>query len=156
MNHMNRRMSRVVASLFAMAFVIAAGGCAHTRANGGGSADAVMADTVSGYYAGSWYGPDPEEPLGALTCTITPKGSGTWDALFAASFGGFGEYEVGLEGQREGDKVVFAGSMNLGETAGGVFNWDGEIVGGEFLGNYTSQFSNGTFKMSKTDPPVGE
>ena len=150
MNLMNWPMARVLSTSFAVALLVAAGGCAHMKGGGGAT------DLVSGYYAGSWYGPNADQPLGELTCTITPKGSGSWDALFAASFGGFGEYEMGLEGQKEGDKVVFSGSMDLGETSGGVFEWSGEIAEGEFLGNYTSQFISGTFKMTKTDPPAGE
>jgi hypothetical protein len=121
--------------------------------SGGGGAS----DSVSGYYAGSWYGSDPDKPLGNLTCTITPKGSGTWDALFTATFGGFGEYEMEIEGQEEEEgNVVFSGSHDLGATAGGVFKWNGEIVEGEFLGSYTSQFVNGTFSMEKTEPPTEE
>ena len=42
-----------------------------------------------------------------------------------ATFGGFGEYDVRLEGQRDGDKVVFDGAVDLGETSGGVFDWTG-------------------------------
>ena len=110
-------------------------------------------DTVSGYYEGDWYGPNPDRPLGELTCTITPAGPDAWDALFFATFGGFGEYEVGLEGHREGERVVFGGSVDLGETSGGVFNWDGEIVGDEFNGTYTSQGINGSFRMERAPAP---
>lgn len=108
---------------------------------------------ATGYYAGNWYGPNPEKPLGDLTCTITPGETGNWDALFFATFGGVGEYEVDLEGTTQGDAIVFQGSVDLGETSGGVFDWNGTIVGDQFNGTYTSKFINGTFKMDKTTEP---
>ncbi len=150
MNFMNQRLTRVMTSCLVLLLLVAAGGCSHMRGGGGAS------DPVSGYYAGSWYGPNPDTPLGNLTCTITPKGSDTWDALFTATFGGVGEYELGLEGQEEEGKVVFSGSLDLGATAGGVFKWNGEIVEGKFIGSYTSEFVSGTFSMEKTEPPTGE
>ena len=78
----------------------------------------------------------------------------TWDATFFASFGGFGEYEVAMEGARDGDRVVFGGSVDLGETSGGVFDWDGEVEGDEFRGAYTSKMISGTFKMQRAAAPA--
>lgn len=124
----------------------AASGCAHLGQSGGG-ADA------SGYYAGHWYGPNPNQPLGELNCTITATGGGNYDALFFAVFGGMGEYEVPLKGTTQDGAVVFDGSVDLGETSGGVFDWKGSIVDDVFNGTYTSKFINGTFKMSKTEKP---
>jgi len=121
------------------------GACSHL--NEGGSPD-----MVSGDYDGDWYGPNPDRPLGELTCKIVRKDRETWDAVFSATFGGFGEYDVGLEGRRDGDKVVFEGSIDLGETSGGVFDWKGEIVNDQFNGSYTSQMINGTFRMVKISP----
>ena len=122
-------------------------GCAHLGQSGG-KADAA------GYYAGHWYGPNPNTPLGELTCTITSAGGGNYDALFFATFGGMGEYEVPLKGSTEGEAVVFNGSVDLGETSGGVFDWKGSIVNEVFNGSYTSKFINGTFKMTKTEKPA--
>jgi len=122
-------------------------GCAHMSGSGGG-ADAA------GYYAGHWYGPNPNQPLGELNCTITATGGGNYDALFFATFGGMGEYEVPLKGTTQDDAVVFDGSVDLGETSGGVFDWKGTIVEGEFNGSYTSKFINGTFKMGKAEKPA--
>lgn len=142
---MNRLpISATLTTVVLLASVLS-GGCSHL---GEGSSP----DGISGFYDGDWYGPDAEKPLGELTCTIVRRDSATWDATFSATFGGFGEYDVALEGRREGDKVVFGGSMDLGETSGGVFDWKGEIVGGRFAGSYTSRFINGTFRMVKTSP----
>ena len=124
---------------------ILSGGCSHLREGG-------STDNVSGSYDGDWYGPNKDRPLGELTCVIVRRDSATWDATFSATFGGFGEYDVPLEGRREGEKVVFGGSMDLGETSGGVFEWKGEIVGENFTGLYTSRFINGTFRMVKISP----
>jgi len=122
-------------------------GCQHT---GHGAHE----DTVSGYYEGDWYGPNPDRPLGELTCTIERRDGTHWDATFFASFGGFGEYEVAMEGKREDGRVVFGGSIDLGETSGGVFNWDGEVEGDEFRGAYTSKAINGTFRMRRAPAPA--
>lgn len=132
----------IVVVLTAAAFV---GGCGHLREGG-------APDVISGFYDGDWYGGNAEEPLGELTCTIVRRDKETWDATFFASFGGFGEYEMPLEGRRDSEKVLFGGSIDLGETSGGVFNWTGEIVDGRFNGTYTSRFINGTFRMVKTSP----
>ena len=110
-------------------------------------------DTVSGYYDGDWYGPNPARPLGDLTCWIVPEGEDAWKATFTAHYGGVGEYEVSLDGKREGERVVFGGAVDLGDTAGGVFNWNGEIVGNEFNGTYTSKGISGSFKMVRAPAP---
>ena len=50
-------------------------GCA---SNGGGYNESqAQVDTVSGYYAGNWYGPVPGKPLGGLWCTVSPDGDDT-------------------------------------------------------------------------------
>ncbi len=110
-------------------------------------------DTVSGYYAGDWYGPNPEKSLGTLNCTTTATGPDSWDALFAATFGDYGEYEVPLEGRREEGKVVFGGTVDLGPADGGAYEWSGEIIGDDFNGTYTSKFISGSFRMKRSDPP---
>lgn len=110
-------------------------------------------DTVSGYYAGHWYGPNPEQPLGELMCTITPKDANSWNAHFVATFGETGEYQVPLEGNRLDGKVVFDGEVDLGGDQGGVFEWSGEIVGDTFNGEYSAARYTGTFRMTKTTPP---
>jgi hypothetical protein len=74
--------------------------------------------------------------------------------VFSATFGGAGEYDVELAGVTEGETIVFKGSVDLGETSGGVFDWNGSISGEVFDGSYTSQFINGTFKMVKAEKPV--
>ena len=120
-------------------------GCGHLR-------EAGPSDRVSGHYDGNWYGPNVEQPLGELSCVIVRRDGETWDATFSASFGGFGEYDLRLEGRRDGDKVVFGGSIDLGETSGGVFDWSGEIRDELFTGSYSSRFISGTFRMTKTSP----
>jgi hypothetical protein len=133
-------------ALSLLAVAILAAGCAHTR-------ESQLADTVSGYYEGNWYGPNPDRPLGELTCTIVPAGPGAWDATFFATYGGAGEYEVALQGHREGERVIFGGDVNLGETAGGIFTWNGAIEGDQFNGTYTSKGINGTFRMTRAEKP---
>jgi len=121
-------------------------GCVHTSES--------ATDMVSGYYAGDWFGPNPEKSLGSLNCTITAKGADTWHAHFVATFGEVGEYEVPLEGKRVDGKVVFGGAVDLGESEGGVFEWGGEIVGDEFNGEYKASGYVGTFRMTKTTKPA--
>ena len=138
------RMGVILLALVALA----SPGCAHLSGAGSGP-------DASGNYAGNWYAGNPDNPLGELTCVITASGEGTWDAVFAATFGGSGEYEVELAGVTEGETIVFEGSVDLGETSGGGFDWKGSIVGDVFDGSYTSKFINGTFRMGKSAEPAG-
>ena len=128
-------------------FVCFTSGCAHLGESGGGK-------DLPAYFEGSWYGPHPDNALGVLNCTITPTGDGQWDALFFATFGGQGEYEVELNGTTVDDTIVFKGSVDLGATSGGVFDWTGVIEGDNFDGSYTSKFINGTCKMTRAEKPV--
>lgn len=132
----------------ALLFVCLGSGCAHLG-EPSGSKDVPV------YFEGNWYGPNPDKALGVLNCTITPTGDGEWDALFSATFGGQGEYEVDLNGTTVADTIVFTGSVDLGTTSGGVFDWTGIIEGDNFDGSYTSKFINGTFKMARAEKPVG-
>lgn len=146
MKHPYFRPTAITISVLLAALMLA--GCAHTR-----ESSAAM-DAVSGYYAGHWYGPNPEKALGTLDCTITAKGEDAWDAHFVATFGEVGEYEVPLEGKRTEGKVLFGGAVDLGESEGGVFEWTGEIVDEVFNGEYTARGYTGTFKMTKTERPA--
>jgi len=114
-------LRKSLAPLTAFAVLVSLTACGHFGAH-------EPEDSVSGYYEGHWYGPNPELPLGTLTCTITPSGPDAWNAVFFATFGETGTYEVPLEGRREDGKVLFGGAVNLGETDG-VYEWTGEIVG---------------------------
>lgn len=140
---MNVSFTRKIAHSVLILSLMVTAGCA-TTSQSSGDVDAT------GYYAGSWFGPNLDQPLGDLTCTITPQGDGKWNALFFAKYGGQAEYEVDLKGTTEGDSIVFAGKMNLGETSGGEFDWSGSIKDGVFNGVYTSSFISGTFKMFET------
>ena len=127
-------------------------GCA---SNGGGYNEApVEADIATGYYAGNWYGPNPDRVLGGLWCTVTPAGEDKWDAKFVATFGETGEYDVSLQGKREGNRVVFGGVEDLGASEGGAFDWTGYIEGDNFNGEYTASTYKGTFKMYRTEKPA--
>ena len=106
-------------------------------------------DPVSGQWEGNWYVGDSATPAGTLTCEVQRVASNEWKAIFTAGFGGEGDYEVELAGSREGDNVVFGGDVDLGATAGGVFNWQGKAGPDAFTGVYTSQFISGTFKMDR-------
>ena len=143
---MNRRAICKPATMLLMLFLVSGAGCSHLQESG-------TRDHASGYYEGNWYGPNPDRPLGELTCTIVPRGDETWHATFFATFGGVGEYEVALEGRRDGESVKFEGAVDLGATSGGVFDWHGEIVGNDFNGSYTSQGISGTFRMVRAPKP---
>ena len=145
--HIFRRMTPY--TLILTCITLVASGCAHLGESGNET-------SAAGFYDGHWYGPNPENALGQLTCTITSTGDDTWDALFFATFGGQGEYEVELKGVTEGDTIIFEGSVDLGVTSGGVFDWGGTIKGEVFDGSYTSKFINGTFKMSKAEKPADQ
>jgi hypothetical protein len=114
-------------------------------------------DDVPGEYKGSWFVGNSTTPAGGLDATITEgEAKGEYDTVFRAEFGQRANYEMSLQGRRQGDKVVFEGEEDLGAASGGVFAWKGEIVDGVFTGSYTSRFVNGTFKMTKVEGAAAE
>lgn len=142
-----RITSRLAVAFFFLALPLGMSGCA--------SLSGAPHDPATGDWEGSWYGSDPTTPAGWLKCHIEPAGKDRWSAVFSAGFGGEASYDVELVGRREGDRVVFGGGEDLGETSGGIFNFIGAIEGDDFSGDYTSQFINGTFKMTRVKDGEG-
>jgi hypothetical protein len=87
---------------------------------------------------------------GPLQCVATPLDDTRWRATFTGFGGRDFLYEIAMHGQREGDRIVFAGEVDLGDKDGGVFTWTGAIDGDTFSGEYTSKKgARGTFTMTR-------
>lgn len=117
-------------------------------------------DPATGAWKGDWYFKMGESSLkgGMLECVVTREEEDLWNAIFTAQWGmtnanqgQTGSYTVSLEGRRQGDTVVFGGSVNLGSGSGGVFEWTGTVSKEKFLGVYDNPNVKGTFEMIKVE-----
>ena len=54
-----------------------------------------------------------------------------------------------MEGRLVGGVVMFKGTADLGARDGGVYDWIGRAVDGEFVGFYTSATYTGVFSMTR-------
>lgn len=104
-------------------------------------------DPASGTWTGAWYRVGEREPAGALGCRLEPAGPGVWEARFETGADVEANYELRLRGRREGSRVVFGGSVDLGAAGGGIYQWSGEIDGEVFQGTFQHPSGDGRFEM---------
>ena len=129
------------ARLFGLSLIlVTAFGCARNTSD---------VDPFSGSWEGGWYIGNSPEPAGWVKCTSVRVGNDVWKAVFETGFGGEAIYEFDVEGKLVGDRVVFEGKVDLGQTSGGVFTWRGEADGDKFGGTYSSSFVKGRFDLLK-------
>jgi hypothetical protein len=110
---------------------------------------------IVGTWTGTWssYSParastPPQEQCAQLSATIARKGD-LWEAVFEGDCGRPYKYSISMEGRQAGGAVMFKGSADLGAQDGGVYDWIGRAVAGEFVGFYTSAGSTGVFTLTR-------
>lgn len=110
---------------------------------------------IIGAWTGTWsaYSParastPPQEQCAKLSATIARKGD-LWEAVFEGDCGRPYKYTITMEGRLVGNVVMFKGSADLGQRDGGVYDWIGRAVDGEFVGFYTSAGYTGVFNMTR-------
>lgn len=108
---------------------------------------------LAGQWEGTWLS-DANGHGGGLRCIIAPDESGTLIARYHATYGGFltFEYDMPMRVQRDGDTYRFASEADLGWLAGGRYEYEGTVVGDEFLSTYRSKGDHGSFRMSRLTP----
>lgn len=90
-----------------------------------------------------------ETPVPQLKCVARLVEGDRWEATFSGYCNRKFAYEVKMDGEQVGDKIVFVGQANLGEKDG-HYKWTGEIVGTSFLSRYSSEKGKkGKFKMQR-------
>ena len=110
---------------------------------------------ITGAWTGTWssFNPakattPPQEQCAKLSATIARKGD-LWEAVFEGDCGRPYKYTITMEGRLVGNVVMFKGTADLGQKDGGVYDWIGRAVDGEFVGFYTSAGYTGVFNMTR-------
>jgi hypothetical protein len=110
---------------------------------------------LEGRWKGIWHS-DATGHEGDLRCIISRDETDTLLARYHAKYGGFltFEYKMPMSLQREGDTYRFAAQADLGWLAGGLYEYEGTVVGDAFNSTYTSKSDHGTFQMQRlgSDP----
>ncbi|MEX0712786.1 MAG: hypothetical protein WD278_10580 [Pirellulales bacterium] len=89
---------------------------------------------------------------GKLKAIISRQGEDSYCARFHGTFFKLlpFEYSVRLNAYAEGDHYRLQGSKDLGRLAGGVYRFEGQADGQDFVARYTSSKDSGTFRMSRS------
>lgn len=116
----------------------------------------VEQPSISGNWVGTWgvYHPHQTETAvqdtqQQLDCHVVALTRDEWQATFEGECGRPYKYTIQMLGRREGEVVLFKGSVDLGENDGGVYDWIGQATEEKFIGFYTSQKYTGTFQMGR-------
>ncbi len=110
--------------------------------------------TVAGKWEGIWWYAGKESEGQRLSCVCVPIGQNQWTATFDAEYGQRTLYTFDIQGEKQGNTVVFSGAVDLGEENGGVYHWQGIAQGDTFTGKYKSQYNQGGFQMEKVDRSI--
>lgn len=108
----------------------------------------VPSTGMEGRWEGTWRS-DASGHDGALRCIITRKEDESLFARYHAKYGGFltFEYDMPMTVQRDGETYRFTAEADLGWLAGGIYEYDGTVVGDDFTSTYKSKSDHGTFLM---------
>jgi hypothetical protein len=88
----------------------------------------------------------------ALKDQVLKDGSGSgkiWEATFEGECGRPYKYTIKMEGRQASETVMFKGTVDLGESDGGVYDWIGRANDKEFAGFYTSSHHVGVFRLTR-------
>ncbi|HYG73591.1 MAG TPA: hypothetical protein VEK08_01060 [Planctomycetota bacterium] len=110
------------------------------------AADASL--SLTGEWAGTWTDSRPQysKSGGPFTCSAKEKSPGVWTCVFALGKGR--SWTVELKGTERDGKLVFGGTVDLGDTQG-LYTWSGELTRDGFTGKYDGPGEVGTFAMKK-------
>jgi hypothetical protein len=98
-------------------------------------------------WSGTWKSDEKDGHGGLLKCVAWRVEGSHWKARFAGYCNRQFFYEIAMSGREKGDRIVFSGDANLGESDG-KYTWRGEIFGKRFEGKYESEKGKtGSFTM---------
>jgi hypothetical protein len=124
----------------------------------GAIADDADAHTVTaalaleGRWKGTWHS-DVNDHSGKLRCIVTTDEEGELQARYHATYGccfTF-EYAMPMAVRQEGEVYHFSAEADLGWLAGGLYEYEGQVVGDEYTSTYSCERDNGTFQMKRVD-----
>lgn len=110
---------------------------------------------IAGEWSGTWSTYNPAQGAvpakgicKSLECKVEYK-DGLWHATFEGDCGRPYKYVIKMEGRQAGKSVMFKGTVDLGPSDGGVFDWIGRATDKEFVGFFTSAYYTGVFSLSR-------
>ena len=111
---------------------------------------------VEGRWSGTWLS-DVNGHTGGLRCILAANDDGTFQARYHATYAGWitFEYTMPMTVRQEGETYHFAAEADLGWLAGGLYEYDGSIVGDEFRSTYACSRDHGTFEMTRVGRDLG-
>ena len=86
---------------------------------------------------------------GALRCVLSKKSPQEIKAFFHGRYGKIFRvcYSVSLQARGAGDTFELSGQADLGELAGGIYEYDGTLGPGRFHCRYRCRYDHGDFEM---------
>ncbi len=114
------------------------------------NAQTTEADLLQGDWLGSWSSTQ-RDMGGELRCRVQKLDNGAYlahfDAVFAKVFSNKSTVTLTV-GQKDGP-WTFSGKEDLGLLKGGVYTYQGQSDGSEFVCTYDSKSDKGTFRMTR-------
>lgn len=106
--------------------------------------------SVTGPWEGTWLS-DVNGHTGRLRCLVKQKNQDEYEFHFKATYWKLFRYSylVTLPAHRHATGYTFSGDEDLGYLAGGVYHYDGTIIGTNFNATYNCKFDHGTFTLSR-------
>lgn len=111
---------------------------------------ATPENVIAGRWEGRWVS-DFNGHNGTLRCLLTPQDGDRYAARFRASYLWLlrFEYTVPLQVTATTNGWTFHGMEDLGKMAGGVYRYDGTIIGTNFHSTYRAEVDHGFFEMNR-------
>ena len=150
---------RVLLPLVLLAAPLPLGGCSRFESDWrspavvrAASEAQATGDRLRGRWKGSWKS-RANGHSGSLRCIMTRLDDATYRAQFHATFGLVFQfdYTVNMDVRRENDVAYFSGKADLGQMAGGVYEYDGHADGSVFHSTYRSRDDHGYFRMRRPE-----
>lgn len=141
-------------TVFVVMFILSLTACDRTRedrAEKREKAKPIKHDAspnVAGRWSGTWESIANKGHGGTVSCDAVKKFDNEWDAVILAEYGPETKFNIDLKGVTEKGKVVFGGTLNLGEEQG-IYTWSGTATASVFSGEYKGPGENGVFTMTR-------
>ena len=112
----------------------------------------VSTEGLEGHWEGTWRSEDNGHE-GGLRCIITRNEEDTLIARYHATYGMFFtfEYKMPMEVVKEKEFYLFSAETDLGWLAGGLYKYEGTVIGDDFASTYKCKRDHGIFEMKRVD-----